>query len=113
MSGRPLVAGVRRSGSGCLGLRPRATSATRRSMRFGHGLRGALVVALGAVVLSACKTVPPSGGPTPSGSWEERRAALQGRDRFDLTGRIAVAAAQEGFNAKLRWMQQGARSNLS
>jgi outer membrane lipoprotein LolB len=42
-----------------------------------------------------------------------RRAALQQRDRFDLSGRIAVAAAQEGFNAKLRWKQQGSRSNLA
>jgi outer membrane biogenesis lipoprotein LolB len=42
-----------------------------------------------------------------------RREALQQRDHFDLSGRIAVAAAQEGFNAKLRWQQQGSRSNLA
>ena len=51
--------------------------------------------------------------PRASEPWEVRRAALQQRDRFDLSGRIAVAAAQEGFNAKLRWKQQGAHSNLA
>ena len=71
----------------------------------------ALVVSA-ACCLSACKTLP-STTPAPSGPWEARRAALQERDRFDLSGRIAVAAAQEGFNAKLRWEQQGTRSNLA
>lgn len=66
-----------------------------------------------ASVLTACKTLPPPSAPTTSQSWEVRRAALQQRDRFDLNGRIAVAAAQDGFNAKLRWKQQGTRSNLA
>ncbi len=61
--------------------------------------------------LSACKTLPRA--PVPSEPWDVRRAALQQRDRFDLSGRIAVAAGQEGFNAKLRWQQQGAQSNLA
>jgi outer membrane lipoprotein LolB len=74
----------------------------------------ALAVALvgAACCLTACKTLP-SSIPPPSGPWEARRAALQERDRFDLSGRIAVAAAQEGFNAKLRWEQQGTRSDLA
>jgi outer membrane lipoprotein LolB len=42
-----------------------------------------------------------------------RRAALQSRERFDLSGRIAVAAADEGFSAKLRWEQKGQRSQLA
>lgn len=72
-----------------------------------------LVVALVAAgYLSGCKTLRPV-APAPSEPWEVRRQALQQRDRFDLSGRIAVAAAQEGFNAKLRWKQQGARSNLA
>ena len=65
-----------------------------------------------ACCLSGCKTLPPA-TPAPSQPWEVRRSALQQRDRFDLSGRIAVAAAQEGFNAKLRWKQQGGRSNLA
>jgi outer membrane lipoprotein LolB len=65
-----------------------------------------------ASLLSACKTLPTQ-APAPSAPWQERRAALQHREHFDLNGRIAVAAAQEGFNAKLRWQQQGSRSNLA
>lgn len=42
-----------------------------------------------------------------------RRAALQQRERFDLSGRIAVAAADEGFSARLRWAQKGHRSQLA
>jgi outer membrane lipoprotein LolB len=80
------------------------------SFRFLLAILTAIVV---VGVLSACKTVPPSLAPAPTEPWEVRRAALQQRDQFDLSGRIAVAAAQEGFNAKLRWKQQGARSNLA
>lgn len=71
-----------------------------------------LLPVVAACCLSACKTAPTK-APAPAGPWEARRAALQERDRFDLSGRIAVAAAQEGFNAKLRWQQQGSRSNLA
>jgi outer membrane lipoprotein LolB len=46
-------------------------------------------------------------------SWEARRAALQQRERFDFKGRVAVAAGQEGFNARLRWLQDGGRTRLS
>ena len=62
--------------------------------------------------LTACRTLPPS-APVPSQPWEVRRAALQARDQFDLSGRIAVAAAQEGFSARLRWEQKGTRSQLA
>ncbi len=62
--------------------------------------------------LAGCKTLPPAPS-APAGSWEARRAALQARDSFDLSGRIAVAAAQDGFNAKLRWQQQGELSQLA
>jgi outer membrane lipoprotein LolB len=46
-------------------------------------------------------------------SWETRRAQLQEREAFELKARVAVAAGQEGFNARLRWQQQGARSQLA
>src|SRR5688572_26686146 len=64
-----------------------------------------------AATLTGCKTLPVA--PLPSEPWEVRRAALQARGNFDLSGRIAVAAAQEGFNAKLRWQQEGTRSQLA
>ena len=38
---------------------------------------------------------------------------LQQREQFELKGRVAVAAGQEGFNARLRWVQKGESSQLS
>jgi outer membrane lipoprotein LolB len=75
--------------------------------------RCALSLLLMSFLLVACKTLPPARAPSAAEPWEARRAALQSRETFDLTGRIAVAAAQEGFNAKLRWQQQGKQSDLA
>ncbi|MEJ0036604.1 MAG: lipoprotein insertase outer membrane protein LolB [Gammaproteobacteria bacterium] len=61
--------------------------------------------------LAGCKTLPPA--PPESAPWDVRKAALQARDKFDLKGRIAVAVAQDGFNAKLRWQQRGRESQLA
>jgi len=73
--------------------------------------RGVAALILGMALLAGCKSLPVA--PLPSEPWEVRRAALQARENFDMNGRIAVAAAQEGFNAKLRWEQKGARSQLA
>jgi outer membrane lipoprotein LolB len=83
--------------------------------RFASLARLALSFLLVSVLLLlvACKTLPPARAPSADEPWEARRAALQSREHFDLTGRIAVAAAQEGFNAKLRWQQQGKQSELA
>ena len=64
-----------------------------------------------ALALAGCKTLPPA--PPESAPWDIRKAALQSRDKFDLKGRIAVAVAQDGFNAKLRWQQRGKQSDLA
>jgi outer membrane lipoprotein LolB len=64
-----------------------------------------------AAAFSGCKTLPVA--PLPTEPWEVRRASLQGRNTFELNGRIAVAASQDGFNAKLRWQQQGTRAQLA
>lgn len=90
----------------------RARSVQTRASAAARGLLTVLAV-LTAAWLAGCKTVPVAREPLPSEPWEVRRAALQSRDTFDLSGRIAVAAAQEGFNARLRWQQQGARSQLA
>jgi len=45
--------------------------------------------------------------------WPERRAALQADDTFSLSGRVGVAADGQGFNASLRWEQEGARSRVA
>ena len=72
------------------------------------GLRlGAALLA----VLAGCRTLPPA--PPPTESWEVRRTELQGLGHFELRGRVAVAAGDEGFNASLRWTQQGDRSEVT
>jgi outer membrane lipoprotein LolB len=53
------------------------------------------------------------GPPAAAQSWEARRAALQGRDHFQIKGRVAVAAGQEGFTASVRWAQNGTQSQLA
>jgi outer membrane lipoprotein LolB len=65
-----------------------------------------------AVMLASCRTVPPV-HEAPATAWEVRRPQLQARDRFELKGRVAVAAAGEGFNARLRWTQDGKQTRMS
>ncbi len=63
-------------------------------------------------LLAACATAPvqqPASGRT----WDARRPQLQAREHFDLKGRVAVAAGNEGFNARLLWRQTGSRSNVA
>src|SRR5262245_50242913 len=71
-----------------------------------------LAASLVAVAVAGCKTLAPAPS-APPGSWEARRAELQARQSFNMGGRIAVAAGQDGFNAKLRWQQQGEQSQLA
>jgi outer membrane lipoprotein LolB len=75
-------------------------------MRALRALSLAMVLAL-----AACKTLPPA--PPENAPWDVRKAALQARDRFDLKGRIAVAVADQGFSAGLRWQQRGKQSQLA
>jgi outer membrane lipoprotein LolB len=70
-------------------------------------LAAALILAL----IAGCRTSPPT--LPPSASWELRRPQLQAREHFQLKGRVAVAAGDEGFNANLRWTQDGERSQLT
>jgi outer membrane lipoprotein LolB len=65
-----------------------------------------------SVVLGGCHTVPPA-REVPATAWEIRRPQLQARDKFELKGRVAVAAAGEGFNARLRWTQDGKQTRMS
>jgi len=72
------------------------------------------VLRLGAAlcaVLAGCRTLPPS--PRAGESWEVRRPQLQALEHFTLRGRVAVAAGSEGFNAGLRWTQEGNRSQVT
>ncbi|MEJ1966040.1 MAG: lipoprotein insertase outer membrane protein LolB [Gammaproteobacteria bacterium] len=74
-----------------------------------------LAAVLFAVAMAGCTTLRPAApaAPAESAPWEIRRAALQARENFDLTGKIGVATGQDGFNAKLRWKQHGKESQLA
>lgn len=63
-----------------------------------------------AVLLAGCVAAPRR--PAPELPWPERRARLQALDPYELAGRVAVAAGNEGFSAHLSWKQQGARSTV-
>jgi outer membrane lipoprotein LolB len=72
----------------------------------------------GAVVLaalSACRTLPPAPviGPGADAPWPEQRALLESFDRYNLNGRVAVAANGQGFTASLRYEQTPGKSNLA
>jgi outer membrane lipoprotein LolB len=69
------------------------------------------LAALALLLLAACRTLPPA-LPAQT-SWDVRRPALQARQHFQLQGRVAVAAGSEGFNANLRWLQDGDHSQLT
>jgi outer membrane lipoprotein LolB len=74
--------------------------------------------AAGAAVLaalSACRTLPPAPviGPGADAPWPEQRAALETFDRYNLNGRVAVAANGQGFTASLRYEQKPEKSNLA
>jgi outer membrane lipoprotein LolB len=72
-----------------------------------------LLWAIIAVLLASCRTVPVHEKPVPAQTWEARRPQLQARDRFELKGRVAVATGSEGFNARLRWTQDGKQTRMS
>jgi outer membrane lipoprotein LolB len=63
--------------------------------------------------LAGCHTTPPRRPAAAAAPWPSRRAELQQRDHYELRGRVAVAAGGEGFNARLRWVQEGPRAQLS
>jgi outer membrane lipoprotein LolB len=71
-----------------------------------------------AVLLAACQSVPRPVVPTAApeqvlAGWPARRALLQARAQFTTQGRIGVVAGSDGFNGRLRWVQEGARSTVS
>ena len=68
------------------------------------------LAALAALALSACQTVPVP--PAPVTAWNVRRPILQALERFQLNGRVAVAVGRQGFNADIRWTQNGMRTRM-
>lgn len=72
-------------------------------------LGAATLLVLAALV--GCRTLPPA--PPPGVGWEVRRPQLQSLEHFQLRGRVAVASSGEGFNANLRWTQDGDHSHVT
>jgi len=92
------------------GRRGAAGTGPLRALPATLALCGALCGALSGLLAGCASLPPPVPAPLP---WPERRAQLQARTRFGLTGRVAVAAGAQGFNGRLRWGQDGARSQVN
>jgi outer membrane lipoprotein LolB len=76
-----------------------------------HGLRAA-ALSLIFIAIAGCSSTARRAAVEPQ-SWDARLMELQARDSFELTGRVAVASGQEGFNARLRWEQSGTTSDVA
>ena len=75
-------------------------------------VRAGAVIAL--VVLAGCRTTPPAPIAFPAAPpWELRKPQLQALARFELRGRVGVTTGHDGFNANLRWAQDGAHTQLT
>jgi outer membrane lipoprotein LolB len=67
---------------------------------------GAAIAAVALLALSACASQKGVDLPDIS-RWESREAILGQLDQWQFNGRIAVKTDDEGFNGKLRWVQNG------
>lgn len=60
------------------------------------------------LVLAGCETLAPRlEGPADLQAWQERRAWLEDLDSWQLEGRVAIAAYDDGWNANVDWVQVG------
>jgi len=76
--------------------------------------RSRLLGIVAVAVIAGCRTVPVQQPPVSVGqTWETTRSELQALDHYALRGRVAVAAGKDGFNAGLRWKQDGGHSQVS
>jgi len=58
--------------------------------------------------LAGCETLAPRiEGPANLDAWEERRAWLEGLESWQLEGRVAIKAYDDGWTASVDWMQVG------
>jgi len=78
--------------------------------------RVALAGGLVLLALAGCRTAPPPTptiGPGADAPWAEQEAALRKLDRYSMSGRVAVAAGEQGFSGSLRYQQQAERADLA
>lgn len=64
-----------------------------------------VVAAVAATVLASGCAAPRSATLPDIGDWDARTAVLAGLDDWEFNGRIAVKTGADGFNGKLRWLQ--------
>lgn len=74
-----------------------------------NGTAWRLLAIASALLAAGCATLAPPGEPLPAAEQQQRLSEL---DDFTLTGRAAVSANGEGFNASLVWTQSGAESRV-
>ena len=58
-------------------------------------------------LLYGCATVPQGRDLPPIGDWESRQQVLGSLPSWSFKGRVAVKAAEDGFNGKINWTQRG------
>ncbi len=92
------------------GIRSRiAKSLPRRAWR-------AILLSFLLAMLNACAELKPYlYGPTgepPKGAWDRHQARVAGLHHWNFNGRLALSRGQEGWSARLNWLQQGARFRL-
>jgi outer membrane lipoprotein LolB len=85
-----------------MSLRRRPCRLPRRWIELVHRLCS---VVLCCAVLAAC--VAARREPKPAAGWEQRVAALQQLQDWQLDGRAAVAVGTQGWQATLNWQQHG------
>jgi outer membrane lipoprotein LolB len=62
---------------------------------------------LALLLLAGCATRAPLPAPAAESAWLAHRAALQALTHWQVQGRVAVRAGEEGWNAHFDWQQQG------
>jgi outer membrane lipoprotein LolB len=71
--------------------------------------RGLLPGGLILLLLAACATTPKQETTLDPAA---QRAVIAGLDKYQIEGRVAVAAGTEGFNASMSWRQSGTASSV-
>ena len=76
-------------------------------------MRLAAVLLSLALLAAGCATTRDATELPELDSWETRTAILGGLREWEFRGRIAVKAGDDGFNGKIRWIQEDERFNTT